>query len=170
MKLDILLSKQLLIFIFSCLIHNFANGEQHMQWSEFSFMLKPSSLGGIGVFAIHDVKAGTHIFTTTFSLRTLKIENVPTDLRMYCIYLNDEECLCPERFDRMELGWFINHSFTPNIARMNIVDPADVANSLKVRALYAIKDIKAGDEILIDYNNLKEPEHLKEDYYRPTEE
>ena len=51
---------------------------------------------------------------------------------------------------------------------MNKVDPNDIENSLKVRALYALKDIKAGDEITINYNNLQEPQHLKEAYYKPS--
>ena len=36
--------------------------------------------------------------------------------------------------------------------------------------IYALEDIKAGEEILIDYNCLNEPEHLKEDYYKATSE
>lgn len=58
-----------------------------------------------------------------------------------------------ERFDRMEIGWYIE-----------LTD--DVAHGLKKRNVYTIKKIKAGEEILIDYNYLKEPEYLKEDYYR----
>lgn len=137
-----------------------------MEWTEFSFMLKPSPIAGIGVFATHDIPKGTHIFKSTFNLRKIKIQEVPEALRFYCILLNDQECLAPERFDRMEIGWFINHSFDPNIVRMNKIDPNDIENSLKVRALYALKDIKAGDEITINYNNLQEPEHLKEAYYK----
>ncbi|MBX9830455.1 SET domain-containing protein [Candidatus Babeliales bacterium] len=140
-----------------------------MKWSEFSFMLKPSSLGGVGVFAVHDIPAGTLLFNKNFELRTMKIADVPEALRRYCIYTSDTECLCPERFDRMEIGWYINHSDTPNIAKkiddQNPDLPASV-DSIKARTVYAIKDIKSGDEILIDYNYLNEPEHLKEDYYK----
>ena len=84
-----------------------------MEWTEFSFMLKPSPIAGIGVFATHDIPKGTHIFKSTFNLRKIKIQEVPEALRFYCILLNDQECLAPERFDRMEIGWFINHSFDP---------------------------------------------------------
>ncbi len=31
---------------------------------------------------------------------------------------------------------------------------------------YAARDIKAGEEILINYNSLEEPEESKKDYYR----
>jgi len=126
-------------------------------------MLKPSSLGGVGVFATHDIPKGTHLFKTKYELRTLLIKDVPEPWLKYCIYINDKECLCPERFDRIEVGWFINHSSTPNIARKNVITDVE---SFKERTLYAIQDIKAGDEIYIDYNSLNEPESLKEDYYK----
>lgn len=137
-----------------------------MQWSEFSFMLKPSPLGGVGVFATHDIPAGTPVLNQTFEIRTMKVKDIPAPLLKYCIYISDEECLCPERFDRMEIGWYINHSSTPNIAKTSKLPNAELVKNIKERAVIAIQDIKAGDEILIDYNYLDEPEHLKEDYYR----
>jgi len=33
-------------------------------------------------------------------------------------------------------------------------------------SFFAKKDVKAGEEITIDYNNLDEPENAKEDYYK----
>lgn len=129
-------------------------------------MLKPSPLGGIGVFATHDIPAGTLLFNRDFELRTLKVKDIPKPLLPYCIYLNDEECLCPERFDRMEIGWYINHSSKPNIARRNKVSNAQAVKDLKARTVHTTRDIKAGEEILIDYNSLNEPDHLKEAYYK----
>ena len=137
-----------------------------MDWSEFSFMLKPSPLGGVGVFATHDIPAGTHLFNPDFEIRTLKVKDVPAPLLQYCIYISDDECLCPERFDRMEIGWYINHSSTPNIAKKSKAPNADAVKNIKERIVHAVQDIKAGDEILIDYNYLDEPEHMKEDYYK----
>lgn len=137
-----------------------------MQWSEFSFMLKPSPLGSVGVFATHDIPKGTLLFNKNFEIRTMKVKDVPTPLLQYCIYISDDECLCPGRFDRMEIGWYLNHSSTPNIAKKSEVSHAEAVENTKERTVHAIQDIKAGDEILIDYNYLDEPEHLKEDYYR----
>ncbi len=132
-------------------------------WSELSFVLKPSPLGGVGVFAAHDIAAGTHLFTQPYRVRTLKVKDIPQEFMNYCIYINYEECICPEQFDRMEIGWYVNHSSDPNIVnKTQAKDPRSLDN----RNVYAIKDIKAGEEILIDYNYLKEPEHLKEDYYK----
>lgn len=128
-----------------------------MQWSEFSFILKPSLLSGIGVFATHDIPAGTILCGTGLTTRTMKIKDIPADFVKFCIFIDDENCFVPKRFDHMEIGWFINHSNTPNIATSGIKSQ-----------LCAITNIKAGDEILIDYNQLGEPEHLKEDFYKKT--
>lgn len=151
-----------------------------MKWTEFSFILKPSTLSGIGVFATHDIPLGTVLFNQNIrsNLRVLKIKDVPAEAIQYCIYINDEECLCPERFDRMEICWYLNHSADPNIAKKvpqhrygsqdtsAFKDAQDFYDRRDKNPFYAIKDIKAGDEILIDYNELNEPEHLQEDYFK----
>lgn len=137
-----------------------------MQWSEFSFMIKPSPLGGVGVFATHDIPKGTVLFDQNFQIRTMKIKDVPSSLIQYCIYISEDECLCPTRFDRMEIGWYINHSSTPNIARSSTSSNSDRAKNIKESIIHTIQDIKAGEEILIDYNCYDEPESLKEDYYK----
>lgn len=151
------------IFILSII---YTQGIFSMNWTEFSFQLKPSPVGGIGVFATHDIPSGTLLFNNPegHKIRILKIKDVPQEFSQYCVYVNDDECWAPERFDRMEMGWYINHSHTPNIASKKDVKKNDM-NVIKPN-LYAIKDIKAGDEILMDYNELNEPEHLKEDFYK----
>lgn len=139
-----------------------------MEWSELSFILKPSPISGVGVFATHDIAKGTLLVNQGHNTRILKIKDVPAEFLSYCAYINNEECVGPERFDRMEIGWFINHSDTPNIASNKSVLRNFDIRSGKVPAFsfYALKDIKAGDEILIDYNELNEPENLKEDFYK----
>ena len=97
------------ILLINCIINpiNYCSSNQEalsMNYSEFSFILKPSPLGGIGVFATHDVPIGSLLFNKEFELRILKIKDIPKELLQYCIYINDMECLCPERFDRMEIG------------------------------------------------------------------
>ena len=136
-----------------------------MSWTEFSFILRPSSLGGIGVFATHDISAGTSLFRPEgHKIRKLNIKDIPEKFVQYCVYINNQECFCPERFDRLEIGWFINHSNTPNIATRGAPERIG-SNGIKPH-FYAIKDIKADDEILMNYNELNEPEHLKEEYYK----
>ena len=144
-----------------------------MEWSEFSFVLRPSQLGGIGVFAAHDLEADTLIFRRFHELRILKIKDIPRDFLKYCIYISDEEVVAPERFDRMEIGWFINHADDPNIENRHFIrntkrsSIAEMLSDMKIRSIFTKKPIKAGEEILINYNNLNEPSHLKEAYYRP---
>lgn len=126
-----------------------------VEWTEFSFVLKPSILGGVGVFATHDIPKGTALFSGKSSSMKRKISEIPPDFIKYCIFLSDEECLSPERFDHMGIGWYINHSSTPNIGKNR-------------HGFIAVCDIKTGEEILFNYNELNEPEHLKEAYYKTS--
>ncbi len=141
-------------------------------YNEYSFELKPSALGGIGVFATHDIAKGTKVFTLDFAIRIKMVEEIPPPLRKFCIYINAQEALCPAHFGRLELGWFVNHSFDPNIRANNALKSFDgmskeeIITYFKSRENYAIKDIKNGEEIVIDYGSLGEPEAMKEDYYR----
>jgi SET domain-containing protein len=125
--------------------------------SEFSFVLKPSE-HGIGVFAFHDIKAGTYLRLfrdeTEKEPRSVvrKTEDVPEFFRSFCVGRGDTQ-LCPSDFGCMEIGWHLNHSKNPNAFHKNYF-------------YYSLKDIKAGEEITIDYNSLEEPEEAKEDYYK----
>jgi len=127
-----------------------------IKWTEFSFVLKPSTLGGVGVFATHDIPKDTSLFSGSSSSRRMKTTEIPADFIKYCIFLSDDECLCPERFDRIGIGWYINHSSDPNIGK-------------NTAGFISIRDITAGEEILLNYNELNEPEHLKEAYYKVSD-
>jgi mannose-6-phosphate isomerase-like protein (cupin superfamily) len=128
--------------------------------TEFSLILKPSS-NGIGVFALENIPAGALLFNCSHNMRKLKISDVPEALRQYCIYLNADELIAPERFDRLEIGWFLNHSESPNLSYNGTQN-----FGAKQAKIYAARNIKTGEELLMDYNELNEPEHLKEDYYK----
>lgn len=126
-----------------------------MNTSEFFFILKPSPIAGLGVFAACNISAGTVVFKK-FPRYKRRTHDIPSEFRNYCIFINDEECLAPKRFDRMEIGWYINHNAKPNIGKKLKTD--DFAITLC--------NIKQGEEIFIDYNQFDEPEHLKEEYFR----
>ena len=79
-------------------------------------------------------------------------KDVPKFFRKYCVDMGDE-LICPKDFGRMEIGWYLNHSKTPNAHHRNC-------------NYYALCDIKSSEEITIDYNTLEEPEEAKEDYYK----
>ena len=59
----------------------------------------------------------------------------------------------PKDFGQMEIGWYINHSGTPNAHHVDY-------------KYFASCNIAEGSEITIDYNTLGEPEEYKDDYYR----
>ncbi|MBI2446812.1 MAG: SET domain-containing protein [Parcubacteria group bacterium] len=124
--------------------------------TEFSFMLKPSQ-HGIGIFAVHDIKAGTYLRlfgdeTEFYRSVTRKKTDIPELFRQYCIDRGDL-LDCPKDFGCMEIGWYLNHSKMPSAFHRNY-------------QYYALRDIKTGEEITIDYNTLEEPEEAKEDYYK----
>lgn len=125
--------------------------------TEFSFILKPSDYG-VGVFATHDIARGTHLRLfgdeETFGLRSIirPKKDVPVLFQEYCVDRGDE-LACPQDFGRMHVGWYLNHSSNPNTFR---------DDDFK---WYASRDIKSGEEILIDYNSLEEPDEAREDYY-----
>jgi SET domain-containing protein len=127
--------------------------------NEFSFVLKPSEYG-IGVFAVHDIKIGTYLRLfgeenddrAQFKDRLLNKKDIPEAFLIYGID-RDASLSCPADFGCMPIGWYLNHSQTPNAAHRDY-------------NYYAVHDIRAGEEILIDYNTLEEPEEAKEDYYK----
>ena len=153
-----------LVAMIALSVSNVAFGETPMIYTEFTFILKPSLLGGIGVFAACDIPEGMVVSRQDHVSRILRTKDVPQEFIKYCIHINDEECICPERFDRMEISWYLNHSDEPNIA-VKEVKP-DETNGFKTYKVYATRNIKAGEEILMDYHCLNEPEHLKEDFYK----
>lgn len=124
---------------------------------EFSFVLKPSAYG-VGVFAVHDIAKGTHLrlfgsrHASDTSMRECAKADVPETFRDFCIDREDV-LYCPADFGRMHIGWYVNHSQEPN------------AYSDDEYQWYALRDIGAGEEILVDYNELNEPEGAKDEYY-----
>ena len=131
--------------------------------TEFSFILKPSKHGidifAVGVFATENIKKNTHLKLfgdgETIDLRSSirKKKDVPTIFHGYCMDRGDE-LICPNDFGHMHIGWFLNHSNLPNT-----YPDSDYK-------WYASQNIKAGEEIVIDYNSLDEPSAGKGDYYK----
>lgn len=125
---------------------------------EFSFVLRPSTIeqGGIGVFALHDIAPGVwlEVFPRAYQSRRFRAHELHVALRSYCTAKANDVYACPQQFNRMYIGWYMNHSPTPN---------ADWDQDLG--GYNSIRPIAAGDEILIDYNLFEEPEDKKEPFY-----
>lgn len=126
--------------------------------NEFSFILKPSA-HGMGVFVTHDVKKRTHLRLFgnekefNEGTRLMDINEVPELFQGLCINNSGTQLICPEDFGTMPIGWYLNHSKESNATRYAL-------------GWYASRDIVAGEEILVDYNSLDEPQEAREDYYR----
>ena len=119
-------------------------------------MLKPSPLEGVGVFAIRDIPKGCReIFSkpdpddTWTTISRKEVESLPAHARFmvenYCLYDKDSFFVPGHGFKKMDLALYINHSDTPNIRS---IDDGDYFE--------AIRDIQAGEELLVDYGDIVE--------------
>lgn len=125
---------------------------------EFSFILKPSTIinAGIGVFATHDIKNNTKLALNKDGgeSRVLDKEDIPEEFKGMTITINENKLKAPKEFNHLWIVWYVNHSNQPN-AELNSTE----------NNYYSIKDIKAGEEILINYNSFNEPDGRKELFY-----
>jgi len=117
-------------------------------------MLRPSPVQGIGVFAIADIPKGRrHIFSNDTSewirIPKKEIAALPPHSKAvvenFCLY-DEENYFVPEYgFKMVDLVIFLNHADEPNIR--SIDEGADFE---------ALRDIKAGEELFIDYAEIVE--------------
>jgi SET domain-containing protein len=117
-------------------------------------MLKPSSVGGVGVFAIRDIPKGCrNMFSEAdpeekwITIPRADVEALPEHARFlvenYCLF-DEVNYFVPEKgFKKMDLSLFINHSEQPNIISVN-----------EGEFFETIRDIKTGEELLIDYGEI----------------
>jgi SET domain-containing protein len=119
-------------------------------------MLRPSPVHGIGVFAIKDIPKGCR---TIFSkgvgewikLSFAEVEQLPPHSRnlieTYCLY-DEENYFVPDYgFKLMDLVLYLNHSADPNVISVNEGDQFE-----------AIRDIRVGEELLVNYDTLVDDE------------
>ena len=106
------------------------------------FVLKPSKIHGVGVFTLEDIATG-QLLDLWGGEDWRLITNPPEEVKYFCIETK-EGFYCPLDFRRISLGWYLNHSETPNA----------IASKNEVEEFYAGENIAAGEEITIDYNKL----------------
>jgi len=111
--------------------------------------LKPSSISGIGVFAIRDIPKGCRDMFTRDSgewiqVPKTEIDKMPSYVRemveTYCTFDHDSYFIERTGFKKMDLCCYVNHSDTPNIAPVN-----------NGEFFEALVDIRKGEELTIDY-------------------
>ena len=114
--------------------------------------LKPSKIHGIGVFAITNIKKGTFIFygdedSEMIWIKKSKLKKLPKEIERlhedFCILKNGVYG-CPVNFNSMTVAWYLNSSKKPNVG-------CD-----KDYNFYALRNIKAGEELTVDYDTYSE--------------
>jgi SET domain-containing protein len=110
------------------------------------FVLGPSPIHGVGVFAVRAIVAGTELPLFSEGEEIVEVRGDSPIRRKYCVQDGADPTLfyCPNDFQRMSVGWYMNHSDDPN---------AGHDGDFVYRAL---RDIAADEEILIDYRTLGE--------------
>src|SRR5271157_4567153 len=110
--------------------------------------LEPSTIHGVGVFAIIPIPKGTYAFMDHDEpivwVDKSIVESLPKPLReLYYSFaiIKGEKYGCPKSFNDLTASWYLNHSERPNMA-------AD-----KDYRFYAVRDVSAGEELTIDYRS-----------------
>ncbi len=121
-------------------------------------MLRPSPIEGIGVFAVRDIPKGTR---TMFSKPNADDKWIPVSkdevakmpahaqhiITNYSLY-DEENYFVPDHgFKKVDVCLFLNHSDKPNVVSINDGDYFE-----------AMRDIAAGEELLIDYGMIVDGE------------
>ena len=122
--------------------------------SQTYVMIKPSPLHGIGVFAIRDIPKGTKdIFSEGFGdwikVSKEEVDALPTHSRElienHCLFDEDSYFVPEYGFKLVDLVIYLIHSETPNVLSLNDGEQFE-----------ALVDIKAGEELLVDYGTIVE--------------
>lgn len=119
-------------------------------------MIKASPVHGIGVFAIRDIPKGTKdIFSQGvgewIEVSKEEVEALPKHSRdlveNHCLF-DDKSYFIPDYgFKLVDLVIYLNHSDTPNVVSINDGERFE-----------AIRDIKVGEELFVDYGTIVEGE------------
>ncbi len=119
-------------------------------------MIKASPLHGIGVFAIRNIPKGTrNIFSQGvgewIKLTIAEVEALPKHskdlVENHCLFDEDFYYVPDYGFKLVDLVIYLNHSDTPNVVSIN-----------EGEYFEAITDIKAGEELLVDYGTIVDSE------------
>jgi len=147
------------IAYFRTFIYSMTKSELLKEISQNTYVaLQASPIAGVGVFAIKDIPKGCReMFSKpdpTENWITISKEEVnalPAHAQWlignYCLF-DEQNYYVPEQgFKKIDISLFLNHSDSPNIISINDGDFFE-----------AIRDIKAGEELVIDYGEIVEGE------------
>ena len=115
------------------------------------FRLKKSTIedAGIGVFSTSFIKQGDKLHTLFHENDVIWVSNedyeklnISNELKENFSIKFEDVYSMPGYFNRIIVGWYLNHSEKPNIHPDYEVE------------YYASRDIQAGEELFIDYEGL----------------
>lgn len=112
-----------------------------------------SDIHGVGIFSIIDIPKGTYVFrgdkseVIWFTEKDIGLSTLPQPVQKlytdFCVILPDgnfRKYGCPDSFNNMPISWYLNKSKNPNLSCDKDYD------------FYAIRNIKAGEELTVDYS------------------
>jgi SET domain-containing protein len=117
-------------------------------------MIQTSPLHGIGVFAIRNIPKGCDSMFSTglgewIAVPKKEVDALPQHskdlIENYCLYDDENYFIADYGFKVMDMVNFLNHADEPNIASVN-----------EGEKFVALRDIKCGEELLVDYGEIVE--------------
>ncbi len=118
--------------------------------------IKPSPLHGNGVFALRSIPKGCRNMFSTGIGEFIKVERSEVDalpphskylVETYCLFDEDHYWIPEYGFKVMDVSLYLNHSDAPNLISINDGEFFET-----------LRDIEAGEELLIDYGTIVESE------------
>jgi SET domain-containing protein len=111
--------------------------------------LKPSGTHGVGVFAIKDIPTNVNLFPDHkeeewFPYSDEELDHLDKEVRtMISDFFTKQNghTWISRSLNNINVGWFLNHSDTPNVDHDTTRD-----------SFITIKKVKKNEELLIDYN------------------
>ena len=118
--------------------------------------LKPSSIAGIGVFAIRDIPKGTRTMFSKpdvnerwITISVHEVLDLPEHVQQlignFCLFDKENYFVPDHGFKKIDMSLFLNHADNPNIISL------DDGSYFE-----ATRDISADEELLIDYATIVE--------------
>lgn len=113
--------------------------------------IQPSTLHGVGVFAVKEISKGAKIFKSDPSemiwIEERQIRTLPKEVQKlyhdFCVVRNGK-LGCPKNFNAMTPSWYLNHSEKPNIVCDRNFE------------FFAQRDIQRGEELTVNYRTYSE--------------
>lgn len=113
--------------------------------------LQPSSIQGVGIFAIRDIPAGTNPFAgailpDSYLFTKDELTDLPEEVKTMVndFFVADQDGLIdiPEYgLNGIDVSYFVNHSKTPNLITHD-----------ESETFVASREIKKGEELTVDYS------------------